>query len=67
MEDKFHLEVDKTVAPVVMPPRRVPVAVKGKIREELRHLEGLEVLKKEDQPTEWVSSLVATQKPSRKV
>ena len=31
-----------------MPPRCVPVAVKGKLREELHRLEELEVLKKED-------------------
>ena len=50
-----------------MPPRRVPVAVKGKLREELDRLESLGVLEKEDKPTQWVSSMVATQKPSGKV
>ena len=30
MEGKLHLEVDDSVSPVVMPPRRVPVALKGK-------------------------------------
>ena len=50
-----------------MPLRRVPVAVKGKLREELDRLESLGVLEKEDKPTQWVSSMVATQKPSGKV
>ena len=44
MEGKLLLEVDKTVVPVVTPPRRVPMAVKGKLRDELDRLEGLEVL-----------------------
>ena len=67
IEGKLHLEVDETVPPVVMPPRRVPVAVKGKLREELDRLESLGVLEKEDKPTQWVSSMVVTQKPSGKV
>ena len=67
IEGRLHLEVDETVPPVVMPPRRVPVAVKGKLREELDRLESLGVLEKEDKPTQWVSSMVATQKPSGKV
>ena len=50
-----------------MPPRHVPVAVKGKLREELYRLESLGVLEKEDKPTQWVSSMVETQKPSGKV
>ena len=32
MEGKLHLEVDDSVFPVVMPPRRVPVALKGKFK-----------------------------------
>ena len=32
MEGKLHLEVNESVLPVIMPPRRVPVAVKGKFK-----------------------------------
>lgn len=63
IEGKLHLEG----SPVVMPPRRVPVAVKGKLREELDRLKSLRVLEKDDKPTQRVSSKVATQKPRRKV
>ena len=61
IEAKLRLEVDETVPPVVMPPGRVPVAVKGKLREELHRLESLGVLEKEDKLTPWVLSMVATQ------
>ena len=64
---ELHLEVDESVKPVVMPPRRVPVAVKRKLREELDRLESLNVLKKEEEPTAWVSALVATMKSTGKV
>ena len=58
MEGKLHLDVDNSVVSVVMPPRRVLIAMKAKLREELNRLERLEVLRKEDNPTEWVPSLV---------
>ena len=50
-----------------MPPRHVPVAVKGKLREKLYRLKSLGVLEQEDKPTRWVSSIVETQKPSGQV
>lgn len=61
------MEVDNKVTPVVIPPRRVPVAIKVRLKEELDHLESLEVTRREDEPTEWVSSMVVTQKPNAKV
>ena len=48
------MEVDNKVTPVVIPPRRVPVAIKVRLKEELDHLESLEVTRREDEPTEWV-------------
>ena len=67
IEGKLHLEIDESVTPVVMAPRRVPLAVKGKLKEDLDRLESLDVLKPVDEPTDWVFSLVATQKQSGKV
>ena len=32
MEGKLHLEVDETIPPTVMPPRRVPLAVKDRLK-----------------------------------
>ena len=38
MEGKVHLETDPNVAPKVMPPRRVPVALKEDLKNELDRL-----------------------------
>ena len=67
MGGKLQLEVDNKVTPVVIPPRRVPVAIKVRLKEELDHLESLEVTRREDEPTEWVSSMAVTQKLNGKV
>ena len=44
MEGKLHLEVNQSVPPVIMPPRRVPVALKGKFKEEIDCLVSVGVL-----------------------
>lgn len=63
IEGKLHLEVDD----LVVPPRRVPIAVKGKLKEELNRVEGLGVFAREEKPRAWVSGLVTTMKPNGKV
>lgn len=50
------------MTPVVQPCRKVPFALRGKLKDELARMEKLGVIKKIDEPTEWVSSLVAVQK-----
>ena len=67
MEGKLHFEVDETMQPSIMPPRRVPIAVKGKLKSELQRLEDKGVIKNITEPTDWVSSLVVTQKANGNV
>ena len=67
MEGALHLEVDESALPSIMPPRRVPLALKKRLKEELARLEKASVIKKEEEPTDWVSSLVVTEKPKGKL
>ena len=69
MEGKLHFEVDESVSPVVMPPDRVPVALKGKFKEEIDRLIDVGVLTKVEEPNKWVSNAVVTVngKSNRKV
>ena len=64
---KLHLDIDETVKPVFMPPRRVPLALKSKLKEELDRLEALGVITKVTKPTDWVSNLVVAEKPNGKL
>ena len=67
MERKLHLEIVGTVTPVINPPRRVPFALKDKLKSELDPLDGLQMIRKVKEPTEWVSSLVVVEKPDGKL
>ena len=67
MDGRLHLELNESVSPVKMPPRRVPVALKGKFKEEIDRLVSVGVLEKVEEPTKWVSSAVVTAKANGKV
>ena len=58
-----HLTVDSSVPPVVMPDRRVPIAVKTKLKEELDNMTKKGVITPVTEPTPWVSQLVVANKP----
>ena len=63
MPGKLHLEFDKSILPVVMS-LRVPIALKAKLKTELKKLESLNVIRNDTSPTEWVSNLVIAEKPN---
>ena len=61
---KVHLQVDPDSKPVILPARKVPVAVREKFKVEMQRLESLKVIAPVDEPTEWVSQIVVAVKKS---
>ena len=59
---KIHLNPD--VTPVIQPHRRIPFHLRQKVKDELQHLEDMDVIERVTQPTSWVSPLVAAPKPN---
>ena len=62
MEGKVYLESDPNVAPTVMPPCRLPVGVKEKLKNELDRLTQWKLISPIQEPTDWVSSMIAAKK-----
>lgn len=61
---------DETVRPVQHTPRRVPVALRGEVKDKLRRerhhqVEKRGIIKKVTAPTEWISSVVIVAKPGK--
>ena len=52
------IEIDRSYTPVIHPPRRVPLALKEQIKEELQRMEDAGVIVKQTEPTDWVNSMV---------
>jgi hypothetical protein len=60
-----HIQLDPFVEPVVHPPRKVPTALREQVRAELVCMVNLGVIAKQDEPTDWVSSMVVVRKPGK--
>ena len=67
MKRKLYLEVDAFATPVIMPLRRVLIALKERLKDELVRLVGINMIRKVEEPTVWVSSLVVVEKPNGKL
>ena len=67
LEEKLHLEIDKSVTPVALPVRKVPFAVKEPLKQELERLVEKGILEPVAVPTEWISSMVVVKKSNGKI
>ena len=65
LEGEYHIVIDDSITPVQHAPRRVPIPLKQKLREKLDKMEQDDIIAKVSEPTEWISSLVAVQKPGK--
>ena len=58
----YHMRLDPTVPPVVCSARKIVVAMKQDVINELEHMKNIGVIEAVTEPTEWVSSMVAAKK-----
>ena len=63
----YRIELADSATPVVHSPRKIPVLQTEKVVEELKGMEKLGVIACQEEPTEWVNSLVVVQKPDGSV
>ena len=64
---EHHIRIDSTVNPVQHAPRRVPVALRAKVKETLEDLEKQEIIAPVTCPTAWISSMVTVPKKNGKL
>ena len=55
------------IKPVITPPRKVPHSIKPELKEELQRMERLGIIERVDTPTDWVISMVVTEKANGKL
>lgn len=60
----YKIQLKYDAQPVIHAPRRVPVALREKLKQELERMTSLGVIKKVEEPTEWVNSMVCVKKPN---
>ena len=60
LEGDHHLEIDKNVPPVQLPTRKVPIALRKLLTQELGRLSNIEVIPKVDKHTRFSAYVVRT-------
>ena len=61
----YQIAIDHLVSPVKCAPRRIPVSIKTRVKEELDRLVNLQVITTVKEPTEWISSMICVKKPNK--
>ena len=67
LEGDVHLEVDPSVPPVQMPPRRLPVTIRDQVKDELDRLCREDIIEPVTEPSPWISALMVAVKPNSKL
>ena len=67
MPGEYEIRIDDSVNPVQHRPRRTPVMLRADIINKIKELETAGVVSRVDEPTDWISSLVAFRKPNGKI
>lgn len=62
LKQQYHIKLNENAIPVVHPPRRIPIPILNKFRETLIDLEKKNIIRKIEEPTDWVNSVVVVRK-----
>lgn len=65
LEGECSLSVNPDVQPVKQKPRRIPVPLRGEVKEKLDELVRNQIIAKETGPTDWISNLVVVKTPKK--
>ena len=52
-----HINIKPDVKPVIHDPRKVPITLRDRVQSELQRIVDMGVIVRQDEPTEWVSSI----------
>ena len=58
----YKMRFDPSVTPVVRPPRKVPLTIEERVKQELERMVKIGAIVPVSEPTEWVSQMVAAKK-----
>lgn len=58
----MRIEIDESVTPVVQHVRRVPIALRQQVEDQINHLLKSGIIERVDKPSPWVSPMVVVVK-----
>ena len=67
LRNEHHIVIDNSVPPTVNPRRRIPIALKEKVNNELQRMLKMNIIAPIEEPIDWVNSIVAVERPNSKL
>ena len=67
LEKPYHIKLDPTVQPVIIPPRRIPFGLEDRVKTALLATCSQGIIVPVDQPMNWVNIVAVVKKKTRKV
>ena len=67
LQGNLALHLNENATPVQTMARRVPIAMREPLQQDLKRLVGLEIIEKIDEPTEWTSPMIVARKRDGKM
>ena len=64
---RHRIRINQNHTPVIHPPRKIPVMLRKKVKDELKRMEQLDVVERVHAPTDWVNNMVIVTKPNGKL
>jgi hypothetical protein len=64
---EVSLRIEPNTRPVILPPRRLPIQIRDKVKEELDRMQTLGVIEPVSEPSEWCHQMVVADKPNGKL
>ena len=64
MDPEHHIKLNDNESPIVHLPKKIPIGLREKLKKELDSMDKTGVIRKADEPTEWVNSMVVVDKPN---
>ena len=62
--EEHRIQIKENATPVIPPPRKIPAVLRDRLKKEWDTMEKKpSVIKRIEEPTEWVNSLVLVEKP----
>ena len=58
LKNTDHIEINDNVAPLVTPARKIPLTLKAKLEQQLKHMVDLNIIKPVPKLTDWVKKLI---------
>ena len=65
LTEEYHLHTNENATPVIHPPRKIPVALRDRLKKELDTMERNGVIKRIEESADMVKSLILVEKPDR--